>query len=75
LREILASRKERNLPTFTTFIDVKKAYDTVWREDAHVNMYDAGVHGRVWRYVQKMHGGLTRRVWHPLGLTDPFEVE
>jgi hypothetical protein len=45
LHEILASRKERNLPTFATFIDAKKAYNTVWREDAYVVKYDAGVHG------------------------------
>ena len=35
-RETLASRRERGLPTYTTFIDVKKAYATVWREQAYV---------------------------------------
>ena len=40
-REVLASRKERGLPTFATFVDVRKAYDTVWREKAYVDMHDA----------------------------------
>jgi hypothetical protein len=74
-REILASRKERGLPTFATFIDVRKAYDTVWREKAYVEMHEAGINGKLWRQLQNMHKGLTRRVRHPVGLTDPFDVE
>jgi hypothetical protein len=31
LREILSSRKELGLPTYATYVDAKKAYDTVWR--------------------------------------------
>jgi hypothetical protein len=42
-REVLASRKERGLPTFATYIDARKAYDTVWREDAYVRIYESGV--------------------------------
>ena len=74
-REMLASRKERKLPTFCTFVDVRKAYDTVWREKAYVNMHDAGINGKLWRQIQVMHKGLTRRVMHPLGFTEPFDVE
>jgi len=74
-REMLASRKERKLPTFCCFVDVRKAYDTVWREKAYVAMHDAGINGKLWRQIQAMHKGLTRRVMHPLGLTEPFDVE
>ena len=49
LREVLASRKERGQPTFATYIDARKAYDTVWREAAYVRIYDSGVHGKLWR--------------------------
>ncbi len=75
LREILASRKERGIPTFATYIDVRKAYDTVWREQAYVQLHDAGLRGKLWRQLQQMHQGLSRRVQHPLGLTDWFDVE
>jgi hypothetical protein len=75
LREVLASRKERGLPTFATYIDARKAYDTVWREDAYVRIFDSGVRGKLWRQLQAMHSGLTRRVTHPLGMTDCFNVE
>ena len=75
LREILASRKERGLATYATYIDVRKAYDTVWREQAYVRIHDSGVRGKLWRQLQAMHQGLSRRVRHPLGLTDAFGVE
>ena len=75
LREILASRKERRLPTLATFVDVRKAYDTVWREKAYVEIHNAGINGKLWRQLQTMHAGLTRRVMHPLGFTDSFDVE
>jgi hypothetical protein len=75
LREILASRKERAMPTYATYIDVRKAYDTVWREQAYVRIHDSGVKGRLWRQLQVMHANLTRVVRHPLGMTDSFQVE
>jgi hypothetical protein len=75
LREVLASRKERGLPTLATYIDARKAYDTVWREDAYVRIHESGVRGKLWRQLQVMHSGLTRRVMHPLGMTDWFKVE
>jgi hypothetical protein len=59
LHETLASRKERGLPTFATFIDARKAYDTVWREQAYVRIHDAGVRGRLWRQLQTMHANLS----------------
>ena len=74
-REILASRKERGLATYATYVDARKAYDTVWREQAYVRIHDSGVQGKLWRQLQAMHNGLSRRVKHPLGLTEPFPVE
>ena len=75
LREILLSRGQSKLPTYAMFIDVKKAYDTVWREQAYVRMHEKGIKGKLWRQLQVMHGDLTRRVRHPLGLSDPFPIE
>ena len=54
---------------------MRKAYDTVWRESAYVNIHDSGVQGKLWRQLQAMHRGLEHRVRHPLGTTDPFAVE
>ena len=74
-REILASRKERRLPTYACFVDVRKAYDTVWREQAYVRIHDGGIKGKLWRQLQVMHSGLSRRVRHPIGITEAFDVQ
>ena len=38
----------------TAFIDVKKAYDTVWRNGLWKRMWDEGVRGKMWRVVKEM---------------------
>ena len=63
------------MQTYTTFVDARKAYDTVWREGAYARIHDSGVKGKLWRQLQEMHRGLRRRVRHPLGLSDEFEVQ
>ena len=74
-RETVASRKERGQVTYAMYIDARKAYDTVWREQAYVRIHDAGVRGKLWRQLQAMHAGLSRRVRHPLGVSEWFPVD
>ena len=74
LREIISSRTERHLPTLVTYIDVRKAYDTVWREGNYVRLYDNGVQGKIWRQIQAMGNGLRSKVRLPFGETEWFEV-
>ena len=47
LTEILRSRGSQRT-TYTAFIDVKKAYDTVWRNGLWKRMWDVGVRGKMW---------------------------
>jgi hypothetical protein len=75
LREILASRNERGLATYASYLDVRKAYDTVWRERAYTRIHDSGVKGKLWRQLQAMHSKISRKVKHPLGMTEEFDVD
>jgi hypothetical protein len=75
LTELLQSRKDRGFATYTTFIDIRKAYDTVWREGAFVNLHKMGVRGKLWRQLQAMNKGLTRSIHTSFGNTAPFDVE
>ena len=54
LREIIMMRQMRGQPTLTTFIDARKAYDTVWREGNYVRLHEMGVRGKLWRQLQAM---------------------
>ena len=74
LREILASRRERGQATYASYLDVRKAYDTVWREQAYLRVHDAGVRGKLWRQLMAMHANISRTVRHPLGMTDAYMV-
>ena len=73
--EILQMRKEQGLPTFTTFIDVRKAYDTVWREQAFVHLHHMGINGKLWRQLQVMTSNLSRSIRLPSGTSTPFPLE
>ena len=40
----------------TTYLDVQKAYDTVWRDGLWLKLWDMGVKGRIlWRVIKKMY--------------------
>lgn len=75
LNEILTYRKERREATVATFIDVKKAYDKVWREGLWVKMNEMGVDGRLWRVIQEMYKRVRRKVKMGEGMTEEFNVE
>ena len=75
LREILSSRKERGLPTLVTYIDAKKAYDTVWREGNYVRLFDAGMQGKMWRQIQAMGGNMKSKVRLSVGETQWHDVK
>ena len=62
LSEIIHERKSKRLPTFTCFIDIKTAYDSVWREKLWLMLSQKGCYGRVWSLLQLMFVNVTRRV-------------
>ena len=74
LREIILNRKAHRLPTLVTFIDVKKAYDTVWREGNYVRLYDLGVRGKLWRQLQVMNSDPKSKYRLPFGETEWFKI-
>jgi hypothetical protein len=53
LSELLNVRKGRK--TFCCFIDIKKAYDTVFRDGLWLKLHELGVSGKMWRMVKKMY--------------------
>ena len=49
LNEIVQGRLEEDKETYAFFLDVQKAYDTVWRDDLWLKLWDMGVKGKMWR--------------------------
>ena len=41
--------------TFAFFLDVQKAYDTIWWKDLWLNLWEHGVKGKMWRVIKGMY--------------------
>ena len=55
LNEIVQGRLREGKHTYAFFLDVRKAYDTVWRDGLWVKLWDMGVKGRMWRVIKNMY--------------------
>ena len=55
LNEIVQGRLKEDKETYAFFLDVQKAYDTVWRDGLWLKLWDMGVKGRMWRVIKKMY--------------------
>jgi hypothetical protein len=53
LKETLASRIDKK--TYTCFIDIRKAYDRVWRDGLWKALWDQGVNGKMWRVLRSYY--------------------
>ena len=73
LREIIMHRQELREDTYVAFIDIRKAYDTVWRECNYVNMFEMGIYGKTWRQIQKMNAHPKSKVRLPIGTTETYQ--
>ena len=55
LNEVVQGRLREDKPTYAFFLDVQKAYDTVWRDGLWLKLWDMGVKGKMWRVVKGMY--------------------
>ena len=71
MREIIQARRRKRKRTYCCFLDIRKAYDTVFREGLWKRLIDKGVGGKMWRVVKNLYsgelceirGGENRLVW------------
>ena len=55
LHQLIYHKKRAGRRLYTCFIDITKAYDTVWREGLWVKLHAAGVRGRMWNVLRNMY--------------------
>ncbi len=75
LRTVVELRKKQGLKTVVTFLDVKKAYDTVWREGLWKKMRGYGITERLVRWCELFYKKVEAAVVTGHGRTEWFEVE
>ena len=54
LKTCLDARCQRRLDTYLLFVDIEKAYDTVWRAGLLWHLWQKGIQGRMFRVLAQM---------------------
>ena len=55
LSEIIQRQKRKKKPWYCAFLDIKRAYDVVWREALWERLWICGVRGKMWRVIRKLY--------------------
>ena len=61
--------------TYCCFIDIKKAYDTVWRKGLWKCLWDKGIRGKMWRVLKDFYRATRCKIRVGKGVTEEFSVE
>jgi len=64
-----------SFPTFAAFIDLRKAYDSVWRDALWLKVWRAGIRGRMYLALRSMYASVTAYVKVNGERTGRFGVE
>ena len=75
LHEIIMERREKGEATYCAFIDVRKAYDSVWRTGLWQSLWDLDLKGKMYRMLRSMFGTMQRRVLVEGDVSEMFNVE
>jgi hypothetical protein len=62
LSQLVRGRKNRNQRTYAFFLDLQKAYDTVWRDGLLYVLWQKGIRGKLWHYIRDFYCSSKRRV-------------
>ena len=75
LNEVVQGRLKEGKVTYAFFLDVKKAYDTVWRDGLWLKLWEMGVRGKVWRVIKQMYEFSRSAVFFEGEKSDTFSLE
>ena len=82
LQETIALALEDNSKVFVTFLDVSKAYDTVWTDGLFYQLNNMGITGKIWRLMYRAYINFESRVriedrtseWFPISYVESTKV-
>ncbi|KAF8056777.1 X-element [Scenedesmus sp. PABB004] len=73
LTSCLAARRAQGLDSYVLFLDIHKAYDTVWRAGLLWQLWQWGVRGKLFRVLAQMTDGPRSRVLHRSALSAAYQ--
>jgi len=57
--QVLKDRRSRGKKTYLFFVDLRKAFDTVWHDGLLECLARRGIHGKMWRMIDKIYSNST----------------
>jgi exonuclease III len=75
LRRVMEQARDKRVPLFMCFIDLKAAYDTVRRNELWIVLKEYGVSSKLCRLLRSLYAGTQSAVRVEGELTDWFEVK
>ena len=73
LTGIINSRKKQQ--TYCCFIDLKKAFDRVWRNGLWKALWEEGIRGKMWRAIRSLYRTTKSKILLGQDETDFFNIE
>jgi hypothetical protein len=74
LSQVVQGRRRGDLKTYAFFLDVKKAYDSVWREGLWFKLWEKGIRGRLLQTLMALYASSASRVAVNGELADPVPI-
>jgi hypothetical protein len=75
ISQVAQGRHRMRLPTYAFLLDLRKAYDTGWRDGLLRRLWDMGIRGRMWRYVDALYARSVRVVRVERQVSQPVGVD
>jgi hypothetical protein len=55
ISQVVRGRQRMKQATYVFFLDLRKAYDTVWRDGLLYKLWQLGIRGRMWHYINALY--------------------
>ena len=75
MEEVIRDRKDRGQPLYTTFLDVKSAFDVVPHDSLLRRLYHTGIEGKTWSLIHSLHDDAESVVKWQGNCSQPFKVK
>ena len=75
LNEIVQGRLREDKKTYAFFLDIQKAYDSLWHDGLWYKLWDMRVKGRMWCVIKKMYESSKSAVLLEGEKSDTFAIE